>query len=126
MIATISKTFDFDAAHFLPNVPEGHKCGRMHGHTYNVTIEVKGKIGQHTGMAADLDYEELDRAWTGIHDTIDHQVLNDIIDNPTTEVLAVWIYDQLVNETKCCPVQFTQVSAVIVKESSATSCRYEP
>lgn len=117
MKVTICKAFDFDAAHWLPHVCEGHKCGRMHGHTYVVSVELVGEIDPHMGWF--VDYAEIAAAWQPIHDAIDHRCLNDVegLENPTTEVLAPWILDRL---TKSAIGRF--VSAVRVNESSTTWC----
>lgn len=114
MKVTISKKFDFDAAHFLPKVPEGHKCRRLHGHTYVVEIICAGEVDEH-GMV--LDYAEIATAWQPLHDLLDHRCLNDIVDleNPTTEILAPYILNRLE------PVLDSLV-AVKVYESSTTWC----
>lgn len=49
----IGKTFRFDAAHFLPNVPDEHKCKRLHGHTYHVTVSIEGPVGFESGWVMD-------------------------------------------------------------------------
>lgn len=97
MLTTISKTFDFDAAHRLDRLPEDHKCHRLHGHTYRVEIRARGEPDRRLGML--IDYAVLAQAWQPIHDAIDHRCLNDIagLEIPTTEVLAEWIYDRLVS-----------------------------
>lgn len=90
MTTSITKQFTFDAAHYLPNVPEGHKCGRMHGHTYTVRVTVEGEVDPHTGWVA--DFADITSAWKPLEGIFDHRVLNDIIDNPTAENLAAWIF----------------------------------
>lgn len=92
--ATIAKQFDFDAAHWLPGVARGHKCRRLHGHTYVVELKLRGKIGR-TGMV--VDYAEIARAWEPLHDKLDHRCLNKIrgLEHPTTEVLAYFIYARM-------------------------------
>lgn len=114
MRVTISKKFDFDAAHFLPSVHDGHKCKRMHGHTYVVEIICAGEIDDR-GMV--LDYAEIAAAWAPLHALLDHRVLNEIFDleNPTTEILAPYILNRLE------PVLY-QLVAVRVYESSTTWC----
>lgn len=94
MTITLSKTFDFDAAHFLPFVPDGHKCKRMHGHTYRVEVILCGQV-RATGML--IDYADIAAAWQPLHDQLDHRVLNEVmgLENPTTEVLAAWIAARL-------------------------------
>ncbi len=91
----ISKTFTFDSAHRLPNVPDGHKCKRLHGHTYCVTIEVEGKVDEKMGWV--MDFGDLKDAFKPIMLQLDHYYLNDIegLENPTAEVMAVWIWDRL-------------------------------
>lgn len=95
MLTTISKTFDFDAAHRLDRLPEEHKCHRLHGHTYRVEIRLRGEPGGRLGML--IDYAEIAAAWAPIDAALDHRYLNDIpgLEVPTTEVLAAWIFDQL-------------------------------
>jgi 6-pyruvoyltetrahydropterin/6-carboxytetrahydropterin synthase len=89
MLIRIAKTFTFDAAHFLPKVPDGHKCKRMHGHTYRVEVICGGRPGD-DGMI--LDYQVLADAWARVHELLDHRVLNDIpgLENPTTELQTKW------------------------------------
>lgn len=79
----------FDSAHFLPNVPDDHKCKRMHGHTYRVRMEFTGPIGESTGWV--LDYDTFKKAWTPVKAAMDHRTLNDILPNPTCELLAQYI-----------------------------------
>lgn len=91
----ITKSFTFDAAHWLPQVPEGHKCGRMHGHTYKVILGLEGPIDEKLGWVQ--DFGEVSRAFRPLYETMDHRCLNEIqgLENPTAEVMAVWIYEQL-------------------------------
>lgn len=85
----------FDSAHFLPNVPDGHKCKNMHGHTYRIRIEVFGKVGETTGWV--IDYSEIKSNWEPIKTMLDHHLLNDLIglQNPTCELIAKFIWDRL-------------------------------
>lgn len=110
----IAKRFDFDAAHFLPNVSDGHKCKRMHGHTYAVEFKLQGPIDER-GMIC--DYSEIEAAWQPIHDMLDHQCLNDVpgLENPTTEILAPWILREFKKSG-------LPVVSVRVFESSSTWC----
>jgi 6-pyruvoyltetrahydropterin/6-carboxytetrahydropterin synthase len=114
-VITIAKRFDFDAAHWLPNVPDGHKCKWMHGHTYSVEIVCTGEghnLLDERGMI--VDYAEIGDWWSPISEKIDHQCLNDIdgLQNPTTEILAQWILERLPGA----------VVRVRVCESSSTWC----
>jgi 6-pyruvoyltetrahydropterin/6-carboxytetrahydropterin synthase len=110
----IGKTFDFDAAHFLPHVDEGHKCRRMHGHTYRVEFKLQGPVDER-GMIC--DYAEISAAWAPIHDMLDHRTLNDVpgLENPTTEILAPWILREFKKSR-------LPVVSVRVYESSTTWC----
>lgn len=90
-MTTIFFEDSFDAAHWLPNVPAGHKCGRMHGHTYRVRIEVSGLVDKRTGWVSGLDYADLKQVWELIKLTLDHHSLNDVIPNPTCENIAAHI-----------------------------------
>lgn len=83
----------FDSAHHLPHVPVGHKCKRPHGHTYRVRLEVEGKIGRETGWI--IDYSELKSAWAAVKEQLDHHDLNDVISNPTCELIAKYIWDRM-------------------------------
>lgn len=91
----IFREFEFEAAHYLPHVPHGHKCRNLHGHSYHVRIDVRGPIDPEHGWV--LDYADIDHAFAGLHRQLDHHCLNDIegLDNPTSEMLAIWIWDRL-------------------------------
>jgi 6-pyruvoyltetrahydropterin/6-carboxytetrahydropterin synthase len=122
MIITIAKKFDFDAAHFLPKVPGGHKCKRLHGHTYVVEAVLSGPVDER-GMV--VDYAEIEEAWKRVHARIDHRLLNEIIglENPTTEVLAPWIFRELVHGAGERGERFAlPLVSVKVFESSTTWC----
>ena len=89
------KEFTFDAAHFLPNVPDGHKCKEMHGHTYRLRVWLNGKLDAKLGWV--IDFADLKKAVKPMLDKVDHKCLNNIegLNNPTCELIAVWIWDQL-------------------------------
>jgi 6-pyruvoyltetrahydropterin/6-carboxytetrahydropterin synthase len=91
----VFKDFTFDSAHFLPNVPPGHKCARMHGHTYRVRIVLEGPLHPVFGWVR--DFADIKDAWKPLEAQLDHHVLNDIpgLDNPTAERIAAWIWQQL-------------------------------
>lgn len=110
---TITKRFDFDAAHWLPNVPDGHKCKRLHGHTYEVMVICEGPIDPEMGWL--VDYAEIAAAWKPLEEKLDHRCLNDILGlaNPTTEILAHWILERMAKALPC-------VVAVRVFESATT------
>ncbi len=94
MIATIRRSYDFEAAHRLPHVCAGHKCGRMHGHSYRVTVHVQGEVqtdGPERGMVC--DFARIDEVTKPIIGDLDHSTLNDHrgLENPTSEILAAWL-----------------------------------
>ena len=113
----IFKAFTLEAAHRLPNVPEGHKCARLHGHSFLVELHVSGPLDPHMGWV--MDFADVKRAFQPIYDQLDHHYLNDIpgLDNPTSERLAEWIWDQL---KPALPL----LSSVVVHETCTSGCRY--
>ena len=118
MSVTLSKTFRFEAAHRLPKVPAGHKCGRLHGHSYQVDVIVKGNTDPETGMV--IDFAEITKAWEPLHLVLDHYYLNEIegLENPTSEILAEWIYRKI-------KPALPGLSAIYVHETCTSSARYE-
>jgi len=106
----ICKESTIQAAHFLPNTPTDHKCHGMHGHTWTVRAWYSGPIDPSLGWI--VDYSELDRIWRkGVFSVLDHTVINATIPNPTTELLAGWIYARLAQQMESDPV-FVGVSIV--------------
>lgn len=92
---TIAKSFTFDAAHCLPLMPEGHKCRRLHGHTYSTTIQLQGEALPDTGIL--IDFDDIALIWAPLHVALDHQYLNEVpgLPCPTTENLCLWICERL-------------------------------
>jgi 6-pyruvoyltetrahydropterin/6-carboxytetrahydropterin synthase len=113
----IYKEFTFEAAHLLPNVPEGHKCARLHGHSFAVTITVAGPLGKHSGWV--MDFADLKQAFKPIYEQLDHRYLNDIegLENPTSENLAKWIWHHLQPD-------LALLSKIEVKETCTSGCLY--
>lgn len=91
----IYKEFSFDSAHFLPHVPDGHKCKNMHGHTYKLRVVVKGQPDPHLGWL--MDFKELKDIVGPVIDQLDHKLINDIegLQNPTAENITVWIWNKI-------------------------------
>ena len=87
--------FRFEAAHLLPKVPAGHKCARLHGHSFKVELAVVGPTNPESGWF--LDFGELYTRWQPLYDTLDHRYLNEVpgLENPTSEVLVKYIWDAL-------------------------------
>lgn len=114
----IYKEFTFEAAHLLPNVPEGHKCGRLHGHSFMVQIHISGDVDPETGWI--MDFSELKSAFKPIYNRLDHYFLNDIdgLENPTSEVLAKWIWTEL-------KPTLPLLSKIVIKETCTSGCIYQ-
>jgi 6-pyruvoyltetrahydropterin/6-carboxytetrahydropterin synthase len=113
----IYKEFRFEAAHRLPNVPVGHKCSRLHGHSYRVTVHIDGAVDAHAGWVR--DFADLSCVVRPLIDCLDHYYLNDIegLDNPTSEVLARWIWDRV-------QPALPELSQVVVQETCTSGCIY--
>ena len=95
MRTRLERTYRFEAAHFLPKVPEGHKCARMHGHSYVISVAVEGEVDSERGWL--MDFAEIDEHVMPLVRLLDHRVMNEIdgLDNPTSEHLAVWLWRKL-------------------------------
>jgi 6-pyruvoyltetrahydropterin/6-carboxytetrahydropterin synthase len=113
----IFKVFTIEAAHRLPNVPEGHKCARLHGHSFRIELHLSGEIDEHTGWL--IDFAEVKAAFKPIYDRLDHHYRTDIegLENPTSEVLARWIYEQA-------KPRLPLLSMVVVHETCTAGSRY--
>ena len=113
----LSKRFTFEAAHLLPNVPEGHKCRRLHGHSFSVELHVEGPVGEHTGWV--MDFAEISAVCRALEDRLDHRYLNEIpgLENPTSEVLAQWIWREA-------RPALPMLTTVEVRETCTTRCIY--
>lgn len=95
MRISLTKTIDFEAAHWLPCFPEGHKCRRMHGHSFKVDVVLEGEMDESQGYL--MDFGQVKQIITPVRDQLDHYLLNDIpgLETPTAEMLAKWIFDRL-------------------------------
>jgi 6-pyruvoyltetrahydropterin/6-carboxytetrahydropterin synthase len=116
-IVELSKVFTFEAAHSLPNVPAGHKCGRLHGHSYHVEITVRGPVNRQTGWL--MDFAELKVKFKPLEDQLDHRFLNEVpgLENSTSENLARWIWERLKPEVP-------PLYSVTVHETCTSKCVY--
>ncbi len=114
----IFKKFRIEAAHRLPNVPEGHKCSRLHGHSFEIEIHLRGAIEPRLGWVC--DFSDVKAAFAPLFEQLDHNYLNDVpgLDNPTSENLAVWIWNAL-------KPRLPLLAHVIVHETCTSGCRYE-
>lgn len=121
MICTLVESFVFDAAHRLapPTVPVGHKCTRVHGHTFRVELHVTGVVDPKTYIF--INYDNLVDCAQRVIRELDHQFLNDIpgLQIPTTEALCVWIW------TLCVSQRLFDLSKVVVREGATSRCEYD-
>ena len=118
MPTTISKSYTFEAAHLLPNVPEGHKCKRLHGHSYQVWIDVTGEVDPVLGWV--MDFGDLSKIMKPIVDgELDHRYLNEIpgLENPTAENIARWLWMRV-------KPTLPGLSKVRISETCTSACEY--
>ncbi len=113
----IFKTFTLESAHRLPNVPPGHKCARVHGHSFRVEIHVGGPVDPHLGWV--MDFADVREAFEPLFQRLDHRYLNDVpgLENPTSENLARWIWREL-------EPRLPQLSRVVVHETCTSGTSY--
>lgn len=90
----IARTYRFESAHFLPRVPDGHRCRNLHGHNYRVEVMLEGELDARGFVA---DFAELDAEMAPLLNQVDHKLLNDVpgLENPTAELIAAWFFARL-------------------------------
>jgi 6-pyruvoyltetrahydropterin/6-carboxytetrahydropterin synthase len=112
------KELRFEAAHRLPKVPPGHKCARLHGHSFKIEIAVHGPVNEETGWF--IDYDILDAVWRPLYELLDHHYLNEVegLENPTSEHLARFIWNRM-------KPALPALERVIVHETCDARCEYE-
>ena len=117
MVCRLSKEFHFEAAHTLPHAPAGHKCGRVHGHSFRVVISIEGEVDPALGWV--YEHGEISRAMAPLVALLDHQYLNEVegLENPTLENLAAWLWDRL---EPLCP----GLCEIVVQETPTAWCTY--
>ena len=115
---TIYKTFTFDSAHFLPNVPDGHKCKAMHGHTYQLTGFLEGELEPKLDWV--VDFAELKNVVKPILDTVDHKLINALagLENTTCENFAIWFWNKII-------VKMPMLTKIELKENATSGAIYE-
>ncbi len=113
----IFREFTFEAAHLLPKVPQGHKCARLHGHSYKVIVHVEAPVDPEAGWV--MDFGDVKRAFKPLEAQLDHYYLNEIegLENPTSEVLARWLWERL-------QPNLPALSALTVRETCTSGCTY--
>jgi 6-pyruvoyltetrahydropterin/6-carboxytetrahydropterin synthase len=113
----IFKDFTFEAAHRLPHVPPGHKCARLHGHSFHVRVWVSGEVDPQLGWV--MDFADIKAACQPVIDELDHYYLNEVpgLENPTSEHVAGWLWQRL-------KARIPLLSRVEVKETCTAGCVY--
>lgn len=109
--------FRFEAAHLLPKVPAGHKCARLHGHSFKIELAIVGNTNPETGWF--LDYGDLYALWQPLYDQLDHRYLNEIpgLENPTSENVVKFIWDSL-------KPRLPELEQVTIYETCDARCEY--
>lgn len=111
------KLFTIEAAHLLPQLPEGHKCRRLHGHSFRIEVHITGPVTQPLGWVR--DFADIGQAFRPIYEQLDHHYLNEIegLENPTSENLARWIWQRL-------KPALPELSQIVVRETCTSGCIY--
>ncbi|MES2801304.1 MAG: 6-carboxytetrahydropterin synthase [Bdellovibrionota bacterium] len=109
--------YQIESARFLPHLPEGHPCKRVHGHSFKIILTLRGPLQAQVGWVQ--DYHEIDQIVKPLLAAIDHRVLNEVkgLENPTSELLALWIYER----TK---TDLPSLKSVTIMETPTTECTY--
>lgn len=112
------KTFRFEAAHDLPTFPDGHKCRRLHGHSFRFDVVVEGEVDPAKGFL--IDYGDIKKICDPIVRQLDHYYLNEIegLSNPTSEMIAKWLWDRI-------KPQLPMLARIIVYETCTSACEYD-
>jgi len=114
----IFKKITFEAAHRLPHCPPGHKCGRLHGHSFQVELHVRGPVDPRSGWV--MDFGDVKKAFAPLYEQLDHHYLNEIpgLENPTSEHLARWIWQHL-------KPALPRLARVVVHETCTAGASYD-
>ena len=123
MPVLITKKFRFEAAHYLPKMPEGHKCRRLHGHSFEIEVNVQGEIDPETGIL--IDFGDIKKVVKPYVEMLDHWCLNEVgerenielLKNPTSENLAKWLFLSLESE-------LVGLYSIIVHETCTSKCEF--
>ncbi len=113
----LRKTFQFEAAHLLPHLPSTHKCRRLHGHSFQLEVVVRGECDPKLGWV--MDYADITRVCKPILDRLDHYYLNEIegLENPTSENIALWLWNKL-------KPSLPNLVEIVVAETCTARCIY--
>jgi 6-pyruvoyltetrahydropterin/6-carboxytetrahydropterin synthase len=116
-MAHVWRRYQFEAAHRLPNVPPGHKCGRMHGHGFEIIVNASQDLGP---RALSIDYDYLDEIWAPLQEILNYRCLNEIADlsNPTSEMISSWLWVRLKQ-------QLPEISWISVFETASCGANFD-
>lgn len=123
MPVLITKKFRFESAHFLPTMPEGHKCRRLHGHSFHMEVNLLGEIDPQTGLL--MDFGEIKQVVKPYVDMLDHWCINEVgeregialLQNPSSENLAKWFFETL-------NPLLPNLYSIVIHETCTTRCEY--
>lgn len=117
MKVRLTKSFHFEAAHDLPTFPDGHRCRRLHGHSFRFDVLVEGEVDEAKGYL--IDYGDIKRIVDPIVRKLDHYYLNDIagLENSTSENLSRWLWNGI-------KPQLPLLAKIIVYETCTSACEY--
>lgn len=117
MRVELKQHFQVESARFLPQLDKNHPCAHMHGHSFKIILSFVGDVNPQIGWL--IDYHQISQIMSPILKQIDHRVLNEVpgLENPTSENLAKWIYDQVKS-------RISFLISVNVSETPFTECIY--
>lgn len=119
----ITKKFTFESAHWIPSFPEGHKCRRLHGHSFRVDVNIAGEMPP--GMPILMDFADIKEIVQPYIDFIDHYCINDLgeqynielLKNPTSEHIAKWLYREI-------KPKLPMLRSILIHETCTSCCEY--
>jgi len=114
----LKRKYEFHAARKLTKIDPSHPCAKIHGHTFHITVTIKDVINAKSGWVVDFYY--IDQIYNQkIHSILDHSYLNEVqgLENPTTELLAQWIWNNLKKDLK-------SLYSITVSEGNNYGCTY--
>jgi 6-pyruvoyltetrahydropterin/6-carboxytetrahydropterin synthase len=117
MRVELCRKYNFSAAHYLPRVPREHKCRRLHGHSYEIEVGVRGEVDPEVGWL--MDYGSIDQQVKPILAELDHRTLNDVpgLENATSEILCGWLWERLEG-------RLPGLHRISIAETCAAACHY--
>jgi len=121
MRVELVKEFTFEAAHRLPHAPSGHKCTRLHGHSFRVAVTVEGEVDTRSQTGWLIDYNDIKQATKPLLDQyLDHAYLNEVegLENPTSEIISKWIWDRVKE-------RLPGLKRISLFETCTSGCHYE-